>query len=63
MLQSNGYARAKVQLADLYIVNKRGDDARALLREVLEDDAHSPTFQRKRDRVWIRHAKKLLGKV
>ena len=63
VLVSNGYARAKVQLADLYIQAGRAEEARALLRETLEDDVHSPSFQRKRDRVWIRRAKKLLGKV
>ncbi len=63
VLVSNGYARAKVQLADLCIQAGRANEARALLRETLEDDAHSPSFQRKRDRVWIAQAKKLLGKV
>jgi hypothetical protein len=63
VLVSNGYARAKVQLADLYLQAGRTNDARTLLRETLDEDAHSPAFQRKRDRVWIRRAKKLLGKV
>ncbi len=30
------------------------------LKDVLNDDVHAPAFQRKRDRVWIRHAKSLL---
>jgi len=63
VLQANGYARAKVQLADLYLANKRANEAQNLLRETLDDDAHSPAFQRRRDKVWIRQAKKLLGKV
>jgi len=29
---------------------------------VVSDDVHAPTFQRKRDRVWVRHAKALLRK-
>jgi hypothetical protein len=33
--------------------------AQAQLREVLADDAHAPGFQRKRDRVWLRKAKRL----
>jgi hypothetical protein len=63
VLQANGYARAKVQLAQLYIAGNRPGDARVLLRETVEDDLHSPAFQRKRDRVWVRQAKKLAGKV
>jgi hypothetical protein len=63
VLQSYGYARARVQLAELYVEANRLDEARGNLREVLEDDAHSPAFQRRRDRVWIRRAKKMIGKV
>lgn len=63
VLQSNGYARAKVQVAELYVQANRRDEARGMLREVLEDDAHAPGFQRKRDRVWVRRAKKMIGKV
>lgn len=63
VLQSNSYARARVQLAELYVVANRLPEARGLLVEVLEDSAHVPGFQRKRDRVWVRRAKKLVGKV
>ena len=63
VLQANGYARAKVQLAQLYSAVNRPGEARVLLRETVEDDLHSPAFQRKRDRVWVRQAKKLAGKV
>ncbi|HEY1171363.1 MAG TPA: tetratricopeptide repeat protein [Verrucomicrobiae bacterium] len=63
VLQQNGYARAKVQLAELYIQTNRATDARNLLREALDEDVHAPSFQRKRDKVWMRQAKKLLAKV
>lgn len=63
VLQHNGYARAKVQLAHLYTTANRLPEARGLLVETLEEDVHSPAFQRKRDKVWIRQAKKLLSKV
>jgi hypothetical protein len=33
------------------------------LREVIADDIHAPTFQRRRDRVWVRRAKSLLRKL
>jgi hypothetical protein len=56
----NSYPRAKVQLAELYIAKKQFDLARAELKVVVSDDAHSPSFQRRRDRVWIRRAKAAL---
>jgi len=61
--QSHSYPRAKVQLAELYIAKNQPDLARAELKDVLSDDVHAPAFQRKRDRVWIRHAKSLMGKL
>jgi len=61
--QHHSYPRAKAQLAELYLARNQPDLARKELQEVLADDAHAPTFQRKRDRVWIRRAKSLLGKV
>lgn len=57
------YPRAKVQLAELYIANKQPDLARAELKDVLADDIHAPKFQRRRDRVWVRRAKKLASKL
>ena len=59
----HSYPRAKVQLAELYLAKNEPEPARAELKEVLADDAHAPTFQRKRDRFWVRRAKSLAGKV
>ena len=56
---NHSYPRAKVQLAQLYAAKGQVDLARAELREVIADDPHAPAFQRKRDRVWVRRAKKL----
>ena len=61
--QSHSYPRAKVQMAELYIAKNQADLARAQLKEVLSDDVHAPAFQRKRDRMWIRRAKSLMGKL
>jgi tetratricopeptide (TPR) repeat protein len=61
--ENNSYPRAKVQLAELYIAKSQPDLARAELKEVLADDAHAPAFQRKRDRVWLRRARSLMGKL
>jgi hypothetical protein len=60
VLENHNYARARVQLAELYLVRNQKDAARFELRETLSDDAHAPAFERRRDRVWIRKAKRLL---
>jgi hypothetical protein len=59
----HSYPRAKVQLAEIYIARNQPDIARTELREVISDDTHAPTFQRRRDRVWIKKAKSLMGKL
>jgi len=55
----NSYPRAKVQLAELYLAKNQIEDARAQLQEVVEEDPHTPPFQRRRDRVWISRARSL----
>ena len=61
--QHHAYPRAKVQLAELYAAKQMPDAARAELQDVLSGDVHSPAYQRRRDRVWIRRAKTLLRKI
>lgn len=61
--ENHSYPRAKVQLAEIYIARKQPEHARPELRDVISDDVHAPTFQRKRDRVWIRRAKGLMKKL
>jgi hypothetical protein len=61
--QNHSYPRAKVQLAELYAAKNQPAAARAELKDVLSDDPHAPAYQRQRDRVWIRRAKSLLGKL
>jgi hypothetical protein len=61
--QNHSYPRAKVQLAELYLAKNQPDLARSELKDVLNDDVHAPPFQRRRDRVWIRRAKSLMGKL
>ena len=60
--QNHSYPRAKVQLAELYLAKNQPELARAELKDVVSDDQHAPMFQRKRDRVWVRRAKSLMGK-
>lgn len=59
----HSYARAKVQLAELYLVKNQPDLARTELNDVLGDDVHAPAFQRKRDRIWIWRAKSLMRRL
>lgn len=63
VLQNYSYARARVQLAELLIGNNQIDGAREQLNEVIDTDAHAPAFDRKRNRVWLRRAKKLRAKI
>ena len=61
--ENHSYPRAKVQLAELYLAKNQRESALTELKDVVADDAHAPTFQRKRDRVWVRRAKGMLRKV
>jgi tetratricopeptide (TPR) repeat protein len=60
VVQENAYARARVQLAELHSAKGDKEAAKAELDEVLRDDMHAPAFQRKRDAVWIKRAKRSL---
>jgi tetratricopeptide (TPR) repeat protein len=60
VLQDHSYARARVQLGELYLAANQQDMAAAQFREAIGDDRHAPGYQRKRDRVWIGRAKRLL---
>ena len=59
----HSYARAKVQLAELYLAKNQTEPARTELKDVVADDIHAPAFQRKRDRVWVQRAKSLMRKL
>lgn len=61
--ENHSYPRAKVQLAEIYIARNQFDLASAELNDVISDDVHAPTFQRRRDRVWIKKARSLMGKI
>lgn len=63
VLEHHTYARARVQLAELCWRQGEVDRARAELREVLNDDAHAPAFQRKREHVWVAKARSLLKQI
>ena len=61
--QNHSYPRARVQLAELYAAKNQTAAARAELKDVLSDDPHAPVYQRRRDRIWIRRAKRLLARL
>jgi hypothetical protein len=63
VLEAHSYARARVQLAELYFVKGQLEAAREQVMEVIDTDAYAPAFDRKRNRVWLRQAKKLRGKI
>jgi len=63
VLAHHSYARAKVQYAELLVARGEKEPARRELNELIADDAHLPKFQRGRDRVWIKRAKRLLAAV
>lgn len=63
VVANHSYPRAKVQLAELYLAKNQTDLARIELNDVITDDVHAPTFQRKRDRVWVRRAKALMKNI
>lgn len=60
VLENHSYARARVQMAEICVAARQADRARAVLRETVNDDTHAPAFQRRRDRIWIWKAKRLL---
>jgi tetratricopeptide (TPR) repeat protein len=60
VLEEHNYARARVQLGELYLAAKKRDLAEAELQAAVNDDRHAPAFQRKRDCVWIRRARSLV---
>ena len=63
VLQNYSYARARVQLAELLMAKNRLDDAREQVNEVIDTDAHAPAFDRKRNRIWLRRARKLRARI
>lgn len=63
VLENHSYARARVQLAELYFANGHFPAAISELKEAIADDLHAPAFDRKRNRIWIRRGKRLLNKI
>ncbi|HUD83633.1 MAG TPA: tetratricopeptide repeat protein [Candidatus Saccharimonadales bacterium] len=60
VLADHSYARARVQLGELYMAKNERALAESELNAAVHEDRHAPAFQRKRDRFWIRKAKAIL---
>ena len=63
VLEKHTYARARVRLAELYLTAGKPELARSELTEALADDVLAPTFQRRRERVWVKRARSLLREL
>jgi tetratricopeptide (TPR) repeat protein len=63
VVENHSYARAKVQFAELCVARNQTDLARTQFTDVIKDDLHAPTFQRRRDRIWVSRAKSGLRKM
>jgi tetratricopeptide (TPR) repeat protein len=61
VLKNHSYARARVQLGELYLAKNRRDLAELEFRGTINDDRHAPGFQRKRDRWWVWKARRHLA--
>lgn len=57
------YSRARVQYAQLLVERKDYAPARKILQDVVADEPFEAKFQRKRDAVWLRRAKALMGSI
>lgn len=60
VLEQNNYARARVQLAELYLQKGEKEEAQALLDDFLKDATHAASFEKKHHRPWIGRARTLL---
>lgn len=63
VLARHGYARARVQLAQLYVERGEKELARKELTDLLADEAHGPGFQKQRDKIWVKQARALLKQI
>ncbi len=63
VVENHSYVRAKVQFAELCLARNQRELAREQLNDVIKDDGHAPSFQRRRDRIWVLRARMLLRQV
>jgi hypothetical protein len=63
VLENHTYARARVQLARLYLDRGEEEAAKKELNDFLIDAGYGASFQRKLDKPWIGRAKAMLKEI
>lgn len=63
VLEGNTYSQARVLLGEAYLTTGKAELAREQFQEVIGDGEHTPEFQRRKDKYWIRRARQLLSKA
>ena len=63
VLEGNTYSQARVQLGEALLGQGKTAEAREQFEIVVGDGEHTPAFQRKKDKYWIRRARQLLSKT
>jgi tetratricopeptide (TPR) repeat protein len=63
VLEHHSYARARVQLAQLHAEVGEKELAKKELTDFLADEAHGVSFQKHRDKLWIKKAKAVLRQL
>ena len=63
VLENHTYARARVQLARLYLERGEKELAKKELNDFLVDAGYGVSFQKKLDKPWIRQAKGMLKEI
>lgn len=63
VLEGNTYSQARVLLGEAYLTVGEPALAREQFQEVIGDSEHTPEFQRRKDKHWIRRARQLLSKA
>ena len=63
VLEGNTYSQARVLLAEAYLAQGQKEAAREQLQEVLSDSSHTPEFQRRKERIWVKRARRLMSKA
>jgi tetratricopeptide (TPR) repeat protein len=63
VLEHHSYARARVQLAQLYADRGEKELAKKELSDFLADEVHGVSFQKRRDKLWMKQARTLLRQL
>ena len=59
-LRKHSYTEVQLEYAHALLQSGKTDEGRKALEELIRDSEHAPKYQRKRDRQWVREAKRLL---